>query len=88
MLGMARAGGGQQYYGQHAEDLFDGFDEELALLEAMCLRKLRVKLVAGPGVIVEPLGLVRQAQAQTVATSISLQLPWLRGPTEQIFAKR
>ncbi len=69
MLGMARAGGGQQYYGQHAEDLFDGFDEELALLEAMCFRKLRIKLVAGPGVIVEPLGLVRQNPDQTINLS-------------------
>ncbi len=69
MIGMARAGGGQQYYGQTAEDLFDGFDEELALLEAMCLRKLRVKLIAGVGVIVEPLGLVRQNPDQTYAIS-------------------
>lgn len=69
MIGMARAGGGQQYYGQTAEDLFDGFDEELALLEALCLRKLRVKLIAGVGVIVEPLGLVRQNPDQTYALS-------------------
>ncbi len=66
MIGMARAGGGQQYYGQTAEDLFDGFDEELALLESMLLRKLRVKLIAGAGVIVEPLGLVRQDADQTM----------------------
>ena len=59
MVGMARAGGGQQYYGQTAEDLFDGFDEELSLLQALCLRKLRVKLLPGAGVIAEPLGLVR-----------------------------
>ena len=69
MIGMARAGGGQQYYGQTAEDLFDGFDEELALLEAMCLRKLRVKLIAGVGVIAEPLGLVRQNPDQTYTLS-------------------
>ena len=56
---MARAGGGQQYYGQTAEDLFDGFDEELSLLQALCLRKLRVKLIPGVGVIAEPLGLLR-----------------------------
>jgi Ca-activated chloride channel family protein len=69
MIGMARAGGGQQYFGQTAEDLFDGFDEELALLEALCLRKLRVKLIAGVGVIVEPLGLVRQNPDKTYALS-------------------
>jgi Ca-activated chloride channel family protein len=60
MIGMARSGGGQQYYGQRAEDLHDGFDEELALLQSMYLRKLRVKLVPGAGVVVEPLGLVVQ----------------------------
>jgi Ca-activated chloride channel family protein len=69
MVGMARAGGGQQYYGQTAEDLFDGFDEELALLQAMCLRKLRIKLIAAAGVIAEPLGLVRQNSDQTYTLS-------------------
>ena len=47
MIGMARAGCGQQYYGQRAEDLHDGFDEELALLQSLYLRKVRVKLVPG-----------------------------------------
>jgi len=69
MVGMARAGGGQQYYGQTAEDLFDGFDEELALLQALCLRKLRIKLIAGAGVIAKPLGLVRQSPDQTFILS-------------------
>jgi Ca-activated chloride channel family protein len=40
MVGMAQAGGGQNYYGQRAEDLFDSFDEELSLLQAMYMRKL------------------------------------------------
>lgn len=69
MLAMAGAGGGQQYYGQTAEDLVDGFDEELALLEAMFLRKLRIKLIPGPGVVVEPLGLVRQNGDGTLSLS-------------------
>ena len=56
MVAMARAGGGQQYYGQKAEDLYDAFDEELSLLQAMLLRQLRVKPIAAAGVIVEPLG--------------------------------
>ncbi len=60
MIGMARTGGGQQYYGQRAEDLYDGFDEELALLQSLYLRKVRVKLVPGAGVIAEPVGLVVQ----------------------------
>jgi Ca-activated chloride channel family protein len=60
MIGMARAGCGQQYYGQRAEDLHDGFDEELALLQSLYLRKVRVKLVPGAGVVAEPLGLIAQ----------------------------
>ena len=58
MVAMAQAGGGQQYYGQRAEDLYDAFDEELSLLQAMMLRQLRVKPVLAPGVLAEPLGLV------------------------------
>ncbi len=53
MLAMARAGGGQQYYGQTAEDLYDNFEEELSLLQAMYLRQISLKLVPAPGVIVE-----------------------------------
>lgn len=36
--------------------MYDAFDEELSLLQAMVLRQLRVKPVAAPGVIVERLG--------------------------------
>ena len=57
MVAMAQAGGGQQYYGQRAEDLYDAFDEELSLLQAMMLRQLRVKPVLAPEVLAEPLGL-------------------------------
>ena len=60
MIAMARAGGGQQYYGQTADDLFDSFDEELQLLQALCLRTLDLKLIPAPGVILEPLGQVQQ----------------------------
>jgi Ca-activated chloride channel family protein len=60
MIAMARAGGGQQYYGQTAEDLFDSFDEEFQLLQALCLRSLDLKLIPAPGVIIETLGLVQQ----------------------------
>lgn len=55
MIAMAKAGGGQQYYGQTAEDLYDSFDQELALLQAMYLREIRAKLIPAPGVIVEVL---------------------------------
>lgn len=60
MIAMARSGGGQQYFGQSAEDLYDSFDEELSLLQALFLRKLDVKLIPAPGVIVEPMGIVQQ----------------------------
>lgn len=60
MIAMARVGGGQQYYGQTASDLFDSFDEELSLLQALYLRQLNLKLIPAPGVIVEPLGLFDQ----------------------------
>lgn len=60
MIAMAKAGGGQQYYGQTAADLFDSFDEELSLLQALCLRQLSLKLVPAQGVILEPLGVFDQ----------------------------
>lgn len=60
MMGMAKAGGGQNYYGQRAEDLFDNFDEELSLLQAMYLRKLSVKLLPAAGVIIEMISPVVQ----------------------------
>lgn len=58
MIGMVRSGGGQQYYGQTAEDLYDNFDEELALLQSLYLRQLHLKLTPADGVIAEPLGVV------------------------------
>jgi hypothetical protein len=36
MVAMARAGHGNSYYGQTAEDLMDPFREELELLNALC----------------------------------------------------
>lgn len=60
MIAMARCGGGQQYFGQTAADLFDSFDEEFSLLQALCLRQLDVKLIPALGVIVETVGLVQQ----------------------------
>lgn len=60
MIAMARAGGGQQYYGQTADDLFDSFDEELQLLQALCLRQLDVQFIPAPGVILERVGIVQK----------------------------
>ncbi|OYU31334.1 MAG: hypothetical protein CFE39_08885 [Comamonadaceae bacterium PBBC2] len=55
MIGMARAGGGQNYYGQTAADLYDSFAEELALLQALYGRQIGLKLLPAPGVMVEML---------------------------------
>ncbi|NBO41745.1 MAG: VWA domain-containing protein [Betaproteobacteria bacterium] len=60
MIAMADAGGGQQYYGQTAEDLYDSFDQELSLLQAMYLRGIALKLNPAPGVIVEMLSVAPQ----------------------------
>ena len=60
MIGMARAGGGQNYYGETAADLYDSFDEELALLQAMYLRQVGLKLLPASGVIVEMISPAQQ----------------------------
>jgi len=56
MIAMARTGRGQQYYGQRATDLHDSFDEELQLLQALCLSRLTLTLVPADGVTLQPLG--------------------------------
>ena len=60
MIGMARAGGGQNYYGETAADLYDSFDEELALLQAMYLRQVGLKLLPAAGVILEMISPAQQ----------------------------
>lgn len=53
MVAMARAGGGNHYYGETAEDLMDPFQQELELLGNLCLRELRIKASVPDGVRVE-----------------------------------
>jgi len=50
MVAMARAGGGNHYYGDTAEDLMDPFQQELELLGNLCLRDLRLAASAPDGV--------------------------------------
>ncbi|MGY0195984.1 vWA domain-containing protein [Leptothrix sp. BB-4] len=69
MIGIARLGGGQSYYGQTAADLADPFNEEFALLEALCARHLRLHLTAAPGVQWDLLG---DLTADTAAGTITL----------------
>ena len=58
MVEMARSGGGQNYYGQTADDLFDSFDEEFSLLAALYLKNMGMRLIPADGVILEPVGMV------------------------------
>jgi len=49
MVAMARAGGGNHYYGDTAEDLMDPFQQELELLGNLCLRDLRLSTTVPDG---------------------------------------
>jgi Ca-activated chloride channel family protein len=73
MIGMAREGGGQQYYGQTAADLYDSFEEELSLLQAMYLRRIGLKLVPAPGVIIE---MISDAQSDASGSYPMTDLAW------------
>ena len=53
MVAMARAGGGNPYYGDTAEDLMDPFQQELELLGNLCLRDLRLSASVPDGVEVQ-----------------------------------
>jgi Ca-activated chloride channel family protein len=55
MVAMARAGGGSSYYGDTAADLMEPFERELALLENLCLRGLRLSVEVPGGVQVQVL---------------------------------
>jgi Ca-activated chloride channel homolog len=53
MTALADAGGGNAYYGQSADDLADPFREELALLDALCARKVELFIETPAGVSCE-----------------------------------
>ena len=53
MAGMAKAGLGNGYDGQTAEDLMDPFTEEFDLLSSLCAKKIRLTLKPSSGVQVE-----------------------------------
>lgn len=65
MVGMARAGRGNNYYGQTADDLMDPFREEFALLNALCARSLRLSVSAADGIRMEMLNDYSMAGEQT-----------------------
>jgi Ca-activated chloride channel family protein len=53
MVTMARAGGGNHYYGDTADDLMEPFQQELELLGNLCLRDLRLAATVPDGFAVE-----------------------------------
>lgn len=53
MVAMARAGGGNHYYGDTADDLMEPFQQELELLGNLCLRDLRLVATVPDGFAVE-----------------------------------
>lgn len=53
MVAMARAGGGNHYYGETAEDLMDPFQQELELLGNLCMRELHLSVKVADGVTCE-----------------------------------
>ncbi len=55
MVAMGRAGGGNHYYGETADDLMEPFERELDLLANLCLRGLTLTASAPDGVRIEML---------------------------------
>ena len=53
MVAMARSGRGRGYYSESAESLMERFQEEFALLSALCARNVRLHLTPMPGVRAE-----------------------------------
>jgi len=59
---ISASGGGNHYYGQTADDLMEPFQEELALINAVCGRQVRLQLEAPAGVRVEVLNDYRHGE--------------------------
>lgn len=55
MVSMARAGLGNHYYSDTADDLLENFQEEMALLQALYARQLQLPIRVEPGVKLEVL---------------------------------
>lgn len=53
MVEMAKAGQGNAYYSDTADDLLDKFEEEFALMQALCARQLQLAVRTPPGVQAE-----------------------------------
>lgn len=62
MVAMARSGRGSNYYSESAESLLERFQEEFALLSALCARNIGLYLTPAPGVRCEMLNLYEEAK--------------------------
>lgn len=72
MTAMARAGQGNAYYGQTAEDLMDPFREEFDLMSALCARDLRLAISPARGVQAEVVnGYRTDAEGQTILPNLA-----------------
>jgi Ca-activated chloride channel homolog len=72
MTAMARAGQGNAYYGQTAEDLMDPFREEFDLMSAVCARRLRLALAPAEGVRVQVVNQYRtDAEGRTMLPDLA-----------------
>lgn len=65
MMAVGRAGQGNHYYGELAEDLLEPFHEELAFLENLCARKVTLEVKPFPGVKFELLNDYTQIKENT-----------------------
>jgi Ca-activated chloride channel family protein len=63
MVAMARAGGGNHYYGDTADDLMEPFQQELELLGNLCLRDLRLAVTTPDGFNLEVVNQLPAADA-------------------------
>jgi len=61
MVAMARAGGGNHYYGDTANDLMEPFERELDLISRLVLRRLTLRVHAADGVQVSMMNLLERA---------------------------
>jgi len=61
MVAMARAGGGNHYYGDAANDLMEPFERELDLISRLILRRLTLRVHAADGVQVSMMNLLERA---------------------------
>ncbi len=75
MVAMARAGSGNHYYGDKAEDLMEPFEQELDLMANLAMRQVRLQLSAPDGLGLEVLN-------DSTASAADWQLPDMAWDTE------